>query len=81
MVTIHQAVDAFDWEMPGTEPDGTTDKTTSYLTRLSNNDSQVIGYSHSTKRANDARQVAGYGESDPQAQPVPDYEFDQRVAW
>ena len=22
-----------------------------------------------------------FGESDPQAQPVPDYEFDQRVAW
>jgi len=41
----------------------------------------VAGYSHSTKRANDARQVAGYGESDPQAQPAPDYEFDQRVAW
>jgi transposase-like protein len=35
--------------------------TTSHLTRLSNNDSQVIGYSHSTRRANNARLVAGYG--------------------
>jgi len=24
---------------------------------------------------------AGQGEFDPQAQPPPDYEFDQRVAW
>jgi len=24
---------------------------------------------------------AGQGEYDPQAQPVPDYEFDQRIAW
>jgi hypothetical protein len=24
---------------------------------------------------------AGQGESDPQAQPAPDYEFDQRLAW
>ena len=29
--------------------DETTDGTTSHLTRLSKNDSQVIGYSHSTK--------------------------------
>jgi hypothetical protein len=29
--------------------DGTTGGTTSHLTWLSNNDSQVIGYSHSTK--------------------------------
>jgi hypothetical protein len=40
--------------------DGTTGETTSYLTRLSKYDSQVIGYSHSTKRAKNARQVAGY---------------------
>src|SRR3989338_9916658 len=39
-------------------PDGTTGETTSHLTRLSNNDSQVIGYSHSTKPA--SWQVAGY---------------------
>jgi len=24
---------------------------------------------------------AGHGEFDPQAQPAPDYEFDQRIAW
>src|SRR3990167_7852162 len=39
-------------------PDGTTGETTSHLTRLSNNDSQVIGYSHSTKPASGP--VAGY---------------------
>lgn len=37
---------------------GTTGMTTSHLTRLSNNDSQVIGYSHLTKPA--SGQVAGY---------------------
>src|SRR3989338_7923185 len=41
-----------------TPPDETTGETTSHLTRLSNNDSQVIGYSHSTKPA--SWQVAGY---------------------
>jgi hypothetical protein len=38
--------------------DGTTGETTSHLTRLSKNDSQVIGYSHSTKPT--SWQVAGY---------------------
>ena len=33
------------------EPDVTTGETTSHLTRLSNNDNQVIGYSHSTRPA------------------------------
>jgi hypothetical protein len=32
--------------------DGTTDRTTSHLTRLSKYDNQVIGYSHSTRPAN-----------------------------
>jgi hypothetical protein len=27
------------------------------------------------------RADAGQGECDPQAQPAPDYEFDQRIAW
>jgi len=27
------------------------------------------------------RADAGHGECDPQAQPVADYEFDQRIAW
>ena len=40
--------------------DETTGETTSHLTRLSNNDSQVIGYSHSTWRASAVRLVAGY---------------------
>ncbi|TAN74317.1 MAG: tetraacyldisaccharide 4'-kinase [Gallionella sp.] len=39
----------------------TTGETTSHLTRLSKNDSQVIGYSHSTKHA--SVQVAGYPAS------------------
>jgi hypothetical protein len=34
--------------------------TTSHLTRLSNDDSQVIGYSHSTKLSENDSQVAGY---------------------
>src|SRR5450759_1758380 len=38
----------------------TTGKTTSHLTRLSDNDSQVIGYSHSTKLSKNDSQVAGY---------------------
>lgn len=25
--------------------------------------------------------LAGQGETDPQAQPAPDYQFDQRIAW
>ena len=43
--------------------DGTTGETTSHLTRLSQNDSQVIGYSHSTKAA--SGQVAGYPQPSP----------------
>jgi hypothetical protein len=43
--------------------DGTTDMTTSHLTWLSRNNSQVIGYSHSTRQANNTRQVAGYGRA------------------
>jgi len=42
--------------------DGTTDETTSHLTKLQK-PQQVIGYSHSTKRAKNARQVAGYGRA------------------
>lgn len=34
--------------------------TTSHLIRLSKNDSQTIGYSHSTRLPKDGRQVAGY---------------------
>ena len=44
------------------EPDGTTGETTSHLTRLSKNDSQVIGYSHPTRLPKDASQVVGYVE-------------------
>ncbi len=42
------------------QADVTTDKTTSHLTRLSKNDSRVIGYSHSTKLSKYDSQVAGY---------------------
>ncbi|MBI5627162.1 MAG: tRNA (cytidine(34)-2'-O)-methyltransferase [Nitrosomonadales bacterium] len=44
--------------LPHPNPYGTTGETTSHLTRLSKNDNQVIGYSHSTKPA--SGQVAGY---------------------
>jgi len=41
-------------------PDETTGETTSHLTRLPKNDSQVIGYSHSTRLSKHDNQVAGY---------------------
>ncbi len=40
--------------------DRTTGETTSHLTRLSENDSLVIGYSHSTRLPKDGNQLAGY---------------------
>lgn len=40
-------------------PDGTTGKTTSHLTRLPNSDSQVIGYSYSTRLSKYDSLVAG----------------------
>jgi hypothetical protein len=43
----------------GTKFDGTTDMTTSHLTKLQKSQ-QVIGYSHSTKTSKNAVQVAGY---------------------
>jgi hypothetical protein len=38
----------------------TTGETTSHPTKLSKNDSQVIGYSHATKLSKYDSQVAGY---------------------
>ena len=43
---------------PRPNPDGTTDRTTSHLTKPLKR--QVIGYSHSTWLASDASRVAGY---------------------
>ena len=44
--------------------DGTTGETTSHLTRLSKDDSQVIGYSHSANPSKNDGQAAGYPASE-----------------
>ena len=37
--------------------------------------------SHRSRPAAVEMTDAGHGEFDPQAQPAPDYELDQRIAW